>query len=315
MSEMMKIKDVMDICEVTRVTVINWINRGFLPATRIRPETPNGPYMIKEDDLKNFMASENYAGKPNSITRSEIFNRIPVLEECYPINLLIVVNGIRINVDDNPPVDIWEYDIRQFRHLITLLTDREQRIIGMRYQLGMTLDEVGAAIGVHKERVRQISAKAERKLRHWMVSEGCRTVNRERYNELLQKNRELAAEVVRLKNNLDSCLLAEKPEELTNPKILLEELDLSVRSYNCLKRAGLDTLDDLIRFDQTQDEDRTWRSIRNLGRVSLMEVAEKVFNYCQYRIRWCDPKTKEWNIPFSSDARVCEESQTEEINK
>lgn len=53
-----------------------------------------------------------------------------------------------------------------------------------------------------------------------------------------------------------------------------EELDLSVRSYNCLKRAGIRTLDDVI--SKTEDE---LMLVRNLGRKSLDEVIKKVKEY------------------------------------
>lgn len=50
------------------------------------------------------------------------------------------------------------------------LTDREARIIRLRYGLengrGQPLDEVGRVIGVTRERIRQIEAKALRKLKH-----------------------------------------------------------------------------------------------------------------------------------------------------
>ncbi len=51
----------------------------------------------------------------------------------------------------------------------------------------------------------------------------------------------------------------------------IEELDLSVRAYNCLKRAGIHTLQDITTM--TEDE---MMKIRNLGKKSLKEVMEKV---------------------------------------
>ncbi len=51
----------------------------------------------------------------------------------------------------------------------------------------------------------------------------------------------------------------------------IEELDLSVRSFNCLKRAGISTVEDLI--NKTQDE---MMKVRNLGRKSLEEVVNKL---------------------------------------
>ena len=51
----------------------------------------------------------------------------------------------------------------------------------------------------------------------------------------------------------------------------IEELDLSVRSFNCLKRAGINTVRDLI---NRSEEDMM--KVRNLGRKSLEEVINKV---------------------------------------
>lgn len=68
-------------------------------------------------------------------------------------------------------------------------------------------------------------------------------------------------------------ILVEKGEPAKD-KILemtIEELDLSVRSYNCLKRAGINTVDDLI--SKTEDE---MMKVRNLGRKSLEEVVQKL---------------------------------------
>jgi len=53
----------------------------------------------------------------------------------------------------------------------------------------------------------------------------------------------------------------------------IDDLDLSVRAYNCLKRAGILTLHDLV--DKTENE---MMKIRNLGKKSLKEVIDKVKN-------------------------------------
>jgi DNA-directed RNA polymerase subunit alpha len=54
-------------------------------------------------------------------------------------------------------------------------------------------------------------------------------------------------------------------------EMTIEELDLSVRSFNCLKRANINTVEDLIA--KTQDE---MIKVRNLGRKSLEEVEHKL---------------------------------------
>jgi DNA-directed RNA polymerase subunit alpha len=68
-------------------------------------------------------------------------------------------------------------------------------------------------------------------------------------------------------------IMVEK-EETKKEKVLemtIEELDLSVRSYNCLKRAGINTVEDL-----TNKTEEDMMKVRNLGRKSLEEVLSKL---------------------------------------
>jgi DNA-directed RNA polymerase subunit alpha len=68
-------------------------------------------------------------------------------------------------------------------------------------------------------------------------------------------------------------IMVEKEED-KKEKVLemtIEELDLSVRSYNCLKRAGINTVQELA----TKSEEDMMK-VRNLGRKSLEEVQEKL---------------------------------------
>lgn len=63
-------------------------------------------------------------------------------------------------------------------------------------------------------------------------------------------------------------------EDSSKEKVLemtIEELDLSVRSFNCLKRAGINTVEDLI--GKSEEE---MMKVRNLGRKSLEEVMQKL---------------------------------------
>jgi len=62
-------------------------------------------------------------------------------------------------------------------------------------------------------------------------------------------------------------------------QMTIEELDLSVRSFNCLKRAGINTVEDLI--SKTEED---MMRVRNLGRKSLEEVVEKLESL-GYRLR------------------------------
>ena len=63
-------------------------------------------------------------------------------------------------------------------------------------------------------------------------------------------------------------------DETIKEKVLemsIEDLDLSVRSFNCLKRAGIDTVEDLI--NRTEED---MIKVRNLGKKSLEEVIQKL---------------------------------------
>lgn len=65
-------------------------------------------------------------------------------------------------------------------------------------------------------------------------------------------------------------------EESRKEKVLempIEELELSVRSYNCLKRAGISTVEDLA--NKTEDD---MMKVRNLGKKSLDEVMNKLYS-------------------------------------
>ena len=74
-------------------------------------------------------------------------------------------------------------------------------------------------------------------------------------------------------NLTDESVVVEKEEQETNDlmSITIEELDLSVRSFNCLKRANINTVEDLV--SKTQEE---MIKVRNLGRKSLEEVEHKL---------------------------------------
>ena len=87
---------------------------------------------------------------------------------------------------------------------------------------------------------------------------------------------------LKLFQNMDGLPEEEEEEEATFPeeeeddssKVLdmtIEDLDLSVRSFNCLKRANINTLADLA--EKTEDD---MMKVRNLGRKSLEEVKKKL---------------------------------------
>ena len=79
---------------------------------------------------------------------------------------------------------------------------------------------------------------------------------------------------IQLDDSTDGMEIMVEKEEDQKEKALemtIEELELSVRSFNCLKRAGINTVEDLV--SKSEDE---MMKVRNLGRKSLEEVMAKL---------------------------------------
>lgn len=79
---------------------------------------------------------------------------------------------------------------------------------------------------------------------------------------------------INMTDSINSVEIMVEKEEDKKEKVLemtIEELDLSVRSYNCLKRAGINTVEELTK--RTEDD---MMKVRNLGKKSLEEVKHKL---------------------------------------
>ena len=66
----------------------------------------------------------------------------------------------------------------------------------------------------------------------------------------------------------------EEDEQVKVLEMPIEEMDLSVRSYNCLKRANINTVDDLTKKSKSD-----MLKVRNLGLKSIEEVVAKLQTY------------------------------------
>lgn len=92
--------------------------------------------------------------------------------------------------------------------------------------------------------------------------------------KILIDHLELLTNVHEQVNELDSMMKEAQGETQNKGLIMMiEDLDLSVRSYNCLKRAGIQTVEELTQ--KTEDE---MMRVRNLGKKSLKEVKDKIYD-------------------------------------
>ena len=172
----------------------------------------------------------------------------------YPDNLLYDIFGGE-----------WEFPRPadfdgSLEYVLYTLTERERRVLDFRYKDGLTFEEIGKRFCVTRERIRQIHVKALRKL-----------CNPERLIYLKYG----VSGVIRWKSeSARDAALASLPKPDKPEDIPLEELGLSVRSYNCLKRTGMNTLREVS--EMTFDE---LCYVRNIGKKSVDEICAVLTNY------------------------------------
>ena len=124
---------------------------------------------------------------------------------------------------------------------------------------------------VEKTRVGQITDFDKLTLEVWTNG----SINADEATSLAAKiMSEYLSQFINLTDHVSDVEIMVEKEEDKKEKILeitIEELDLSVRSYNCLKRAGINTVEELIMRDEEE-----MMKVRNLGKKSLEEVQQKL---------------------------------------
>jgi len=188
----------------------------------------------------------------------------------YPENLLaqVFVNGLPTDLPDDITL-VLEYIIQK------TLTEREGRVLDMRYKRYMTMAAIGEEYGLRAERIRQIEAKAVRKLRHpsrsryiLMGMEGY--INYLRDTAVDERLREYKNEIISLEKKIAELTdtdYEEEKNELENAP--LAELDLSVRTFNILYRAGYSTVKELLDADAEKIV-----SLPNLGLKNFSDLID-----------------------------------------
>ena len=89
--------------------------------------------------------------------------------------------------------------------------------------------------------------------------------------KILNEHLEMFIDLSDIAKNMSIMSQKELSEKDKLMEMTIEELELSVRSYNCLKRAGLTTLADIV-----EKRENEMMQVRNLGKKSLEEVINKV---------------------------------------
>lgn len=164
----------------------------------------------------------------------------------YPLNLIRDIFG---EID----FEVSEDTIKGLNFSINTLSEREANILDEYYENKLSLREIAKIFTLTGSRIQQIRDKSLRKLRHPSRSNYIK-FGYEGYTEIVNNKKK------EFKNVLNN-------ERIEDNKI--EELDLSVRAYNCLKRSGINKVSDIKNMMQLM-------TMRNCGRKTSKEIMNKL---------------------------------------
>ncbi|WP_078598641.1 DNA-directed RNA polymerase subunit alpha C-terminal domain-containing protein [Evansella clarkii] len=220
-------------------------------------------------------------------------------DNTYPFNLIRAIYGDK----ESDTTHTETTYIKGLFEQIDKLNEKEQRVLSLRYKEGLTYKECEKYFGVSAQRITQIKNQALRKLRHRTRAKHYETVTKAELDAVKRKHQKAEKENEKLKEVLEalgSCdidphaviLLANmvRPEHLDKH---VGDLNLSTRTYNCLARAGILTIGDLIRTPEEQ-----LVRMRSIGEKSLKEIKSKIRAY----ILLPNEGQEERGMPHASDA-------------
>lgn len=204
--------------------------------------------------------------------------RLSVKKVEFPTNLLCYIKEhygqFKKPIRENDDI------VKGIRFAYTSLQDEFQVVLYLRFEKHYTLKEIAEVLSLSST---QIENKIEKAIQTWFRTGDIKYIEEGffgRLNNVIKTKAEALAEAkiaVEYKRGYDNAIaemngaLVEPEKELDILLTPLEDLDFMVRTYNCLKRRGIETLGDILNL--TFDE---LIKVRNLGRKSMKEVRDKV---------------------------------------
>lgn len=192
---------------------------------------------------------------------------IAFVKKAYPYNLLGAIIGpeaLAVNfVTTNHLLD----DMDQL--LDDYVTEREALILRLRFINSMSLQAIADILNVTHERVRQLEAKAIRRLRHVVYTQKLLQSSQilENQQKIEEQQRTIAAlesQISYLRGQIEQEVEHE-PLALTNT---IDMLELTNRAYNSLRMSGIQTVEDVLKSIVSDKI----HSLRGMGRNSLNDI-------------------------------------------
>ena len=156
-------------------------------------------------------------------------------KKTYPYNLLAQMFGPEGVTTDFSVTKTLISDLDQL--LDKYLTETEAYVLRLRYINELKLEDIANLRDVTRERIRQIEAKALRRLRHVVYTQSLSLSKQiaNKKNEI----KSLESQIQKVRENMDGII----PDPADKP---IEELPLSVREFNGLKRSGINNVHDIL---------------------------------------------------------------------
>lgn len=173
-------------------------------------------------------------------------------EEPYPMNLMFLVNDSVFMFEPLKSEDIEQDNIDGLLYAVTLLPERTQKMIRLRYEERQTYNKIGKAMGITAERVRYLLRDAESRLRRPDL-----------YGYILHGK--LGRELHRTQRE------EEKNAAVDKMQIEIRDMGLPISSANRLIARNCDTVADVVALSKDEI-----MQIKMFGTVSRHDVAKKL---------------------------------------
>lgn len=206
-------------------------------------------------------------------------DKINIKDLEYPLNLIWAVCEDEEILENADTISDLSGSVE---YALCTLSERERDIIIKRFVNKLTYKEAGDLYGVTRERIRQIEAKALRKLRHpqrskyliYGISGIIENIKTDYHNKLSDLGIRLAELCKVNEKTADKIIEEHSALRKLYKADSIEQADFSVRTYNCLKRHGIKTMSELatLRYDEIV-------KIRNIGRKCIKEIIDKLKEY------------------------------------
>jgi len=210
---------------------------------------------VSEHELYDMIRDSYDLIKP-SIRREGVLITKPWPENLYYIIFGEEYKGLPVNAEQN-----IEYVLDTFKK-------REKSITLSRYKDMKAFSTIGNELGISSSQANQIGELALRKMRHskrkGYLMDVAEQLRQEKLVEEAKKNEHLQ----RITD------IRERRKGITLESVCIEELDLNVRSYNVLKRLGINTLADLSKLTVSD-----LKGIRNIGVMQCKHIVSTCEKY------------------------------------